>query len=99
MDGHIARRAQRNLSVILQALAKVGQSRVADLVGISPSTVTVFKEEQLQRFTAVLAACGLKAVPDTEESVDMVEVRALRVLARARIQEQIDQPESGFGNL
>lgn len=99
MDSQLRRRADRNLTIVLQALARIGQNRVAELIGIAPSTVTVFKEEPLQRFAAILAACGLKAVPDTEESVDMVEVRALRVIARARIQEQIDQPESGFGNL
>lgn len=99
MDVQISRRAQRIHTAILQALAKISQARVAELIGAAPSTVTLFKDEQLARFTQVLAACGLKVVPDTEESVDMNEVRALRVIARARIQDQIDQPDSGFGSL
>lgn len=99
MDAQTSRRAQRIHTAILQALAKASQARIAELIGCSASTVTLFKDEQLQRFSSILAACGLKVVPDTEESVDMNEVRALRVIARARIQEQIDCPDSGFGNL
>lgn len=100
MDSQLTRRSQRNHTTILQAIAKVGQGRIAELIGKSPSTITVFKDEYLQRLAEVLAACGLKTVNDTDESVDLDEVRALRVLAVKRIQERlIDAPESGFGNL
>lgn len=99
MDTGFQKRAMRIESTILHCIARIGQARIAELIGKAPSTVTVFKDEHLKRMCEVIAACGLKAVNDTDESVDLEEVRALRVLAKKRIEERIDAPESGFGSL
>lgn len=101
MNESIARGARKNHTLILQALGKIGQDKVADLIGISGSTLSVFKNENLERLSSVLAACGLKVVVNTEESVSADEIWALRVLAIKQLENgKVDRGgDSGFGNL
>lgn len=54
--------AARIESEILRRLAGTTQERVADLIGVHPSTVSR-KKEGLEEFCMLLAALGLQVVP------------------------------------
>lgn len=56
-------RSRKTLSVILQALASVGQKPVADAIGKSEATVSRMKDGDLQSFSLLLTTIGLKPVP------------------------------------
>ena len=101
MHENIVKNARRNHSVILKALAKYSQQRIAELIGISGSTLSTFKDDHIERLAAVLAACGLKVVANTDESVSADEIWALRVLAIKQLENGKPEPsgDSGFGEL
>lgn len=56
-------RARKNERAILRGLARIGQAAVAAELGVSESTVSRLKEGEIERFSRLLALCGLKAVP------------------------------------
>lgn len=77
----IQQRAQRNQTAILSAMAQVSQSKVAELMGTSESTVSRFKDKDLPEISAFLAACGMKAVSQSMQCFDPEYIRALKTLA------------------
>lgn len=83
----IAERARRNHTAVLRALATVGQAKAAELVGVSESTVSRFKDGGLEQAAALLAAVGLKCVPIQAQCFDPEYVRALRVMAGVGLQQ------------
>lgn len=76
-----SRKARKTQTVILQALAEKSQARVADLMGVSESTVSRLKGEGLAQIAVFLAACGLKVVPETSHTYDQEYIRSLKHLA------------------
>lgn len=56
-------RARKNLTTILQGLARVGQTSAAEAMKVSESTVSRMKDSDLERLAALLAVMGLKVVP------------------------------------
>ncbi len=97
VDDSIRKAASLNLSVTLKAMAAVSQVRVAELLGESTTTVSDFKRDHLERLAAMLAACGLRVGPVTEEGVSNDELWALRVLASKQLERK--GPDSGFGSM
>lgn len=97
---------RRNLSVLLQSLATLTQARAAELAGLDASAVSRMQlpketrgddsRSDLERFTALLAACNLKLVSCTTVSVDPDQLQAMRILARAQLE---GAAESNFGEL
>jgi hypothetical protein len=81
MSPQISERARKNGTAVLRALADKGQTRVAELVGTSETTVSRFKGHDLELASAVLAAAGLKVVPESMICFDPEYVNALRVMA------------------
>ena len=81
-DSIVDRLHLRNETAIRQALREVGQNRVAELIGVANSTMADFKEH-IPRFAAMLAACGLRVVPSSNQSYSEEYISALRVLAKA----------------
>lgn len=77
----IRRQAQRNHTALLAGMAAVSQKRVAELIGVSETTLSGMKSEHLERFAALAAACGLKLVPTTSQTVDDEHIAALETLA------------------
>jgi hypothetical protein len=73
--------ARRNHTAVLSALAQVSQTKVAELIGCSDSTVHRIKTQELETLSAFLAACCLKLVPVSAETLDEDYIRALRTLA------------------
>lgn len=74
-------RARKNEKVILSALADTGQAVAAGFMGVSESTVSRMKDQELEKLSDILAACGLKVVPESMQCFPAERVEALRILA------------------
>ncbi len=77
----IAARSRKNFTAILQGLATVGQAKAAELTGLSETKVSRFKTTDLEELAALMAACGLKCVPQSVQCFDPEYVKALKVMA------------------
>lgn len=75
-------RANKNHSEILRAFRMTTQERVAELTGLSPTTISRMKEAVIPDLSAILAACGLKVVPETHKTYAPERIQALTTLAR-----------------
>ena len=73
---------ERNLTAILRAFRSVTQAKVAELMGVSPTAVSRMKDSDLPEIAALLAACGLKVVPEAERTYPIARIQALTTLAR-----------------
>lgn len=76
LDDRYADRARKNQTALLGALRTVGQNRVAEIIGESDSQVSRSKDD-FPRFSAILAACGLKVVPEDKKFVEPEYLQAL----------------------
>ena len=74
--------AQRNQSSVLRAMAAVTQKRTAEIAGISETTLSRMKDDELPRLCSLLAALNLNVTPASDRSIDPEKLRALTVLAR-----------------
>lgn len=107
VSADIAERARKNESAILRAFARVSQTRVATLLGVSDATVSRMSEprseggrerpSKLAEIAQILAAAGLKVVAEDAEVFDVARIEALRTLARIGL-DHAGTP-SGFGEL
>src|SRR3990172_4475792 len=91
----IAERARKNVSVILRALARVGQNRVADLMGLSESAVSRMAGERIEQMAQFLAACGLRVSDEKAPTVEPEVLRSLQVLAALGAQNAAAPSEFG----
>lgn len=71
----------RNRAEILRTIAVVTQTHAADCMGVSASTVSRTLEDQLDRWSLMLAAFGLQVVPMGSMVVDPHELTALESMA------------------
>lgn len=78
-------RARKNLQSILQALATVGQASVAEAIGVSESTVSRMKDGELERLAQLLAALGLKVVPEAVKCYEPAFIESIFQLAKQRM--------------
>lgn len=92
MSPAIAENARKNERTILQAFARVTQARIAEQLGVDDSKVSRFKEGYLEQAAALLAACGLKVVPNEMQCFPRDKVNALLTLARDHLI-QMEHPE------
>lgn len=102
MDESIAARSQRNRNAIDKALRDQTQARVAERMGMSASAFSDWfnkQAENIQRLCGVLAALGLKVAPIATETVSPAQLRALRIIVREHMDQQIEVPDSEFGSL
>ena len=88
----ITEMTRKNERAVLQAFARVSQTKVAELMGVSDSTITRFKESGIEQACALLAACGLKVVPTDMQCFPQDKVHALLTLAKAHL-ENIEHPD------
>jgi transcriptional regulator with XRE-family HTH domain len=89
----ITETARKNERVVLQAFARVSQTKVAELMGVSDSTITRLKDNgSIEQACALMAACGLKVVPTDMQCFPQDKVHALLTLAKAHL-EGIEHPE------
>ena len=81
----------------MSAAAYATPQRGEQRLGVDDAQVTRFKDQHLERAAAVLAAAGLKVVPEDHQTLAPEYVKALQVLA-VRGVENAPAP-SGFGEL
>lgn len=84
--------ARKNQSMVLRALASVGQASVAAQLGVNESTVSRWKDADIERFTRLLAVLGLKITPQSMRCYDERTLTAMLTLARQRM-DQIENVE------
>jgi hypothetical protein len=87
--------AQRNHALILRGMADVTQRRVAELIGISESVLSEFKDKHLERAAAVIAACGYRITPCTDQSYPEAYIAALKTLAAVGLEGEPRNVEDG----
>lgn len=80
---NIDERARKNESTVLHALAGVGQSHVAACLKMSESTVSRMKDADIGRYSAFLAAIGLKVVPQSYKCAKPDVIAAALTLVKA----------------
>lgn len=61
---------RKNNSAILRALASVGQVRVAEALGVSESTVSRWKDKEIDETSQFLAVLGVKVVDESYRCID-----------------------------
>lgn len=69
--------ARDNETAMLRALASAGQKRVAETLELSESTVSRWKEGDLEKTAKSLAAMGLKVVLADAETIEREDLDAL----------------------
>ncbi|MBO2926674.1 transcriptional regulator [Pseudomonas otitidis] len=57
-------RSRKNYSVLMRALASVGNAPVALAVGCDEATISRMKPEKFEQFCQILAVLNLKVVPN-----------------------------------
>ncbi|BCD83616.1 hypothetical protein PSm6_00230 [Pseudomonas solani] len=85
-------RAREFESVFLQRLVSVGQKTVADAIGVSESTVSRWKEGEIERWCKVIAHLGLQLVPDSAVLVNAEYLRSLETLAELGLKAEKKRP-------
>lgn len=89
-----AERARKAYLTVLQRLQDSGkQAAVAAAMGVSDSTISRFKNEQLETLCGVLSHLGLKVVPVEMQCFPPERVQALLTLSKAHLEsiQQADQ--------
>lgn len=87
-------RARKSYLTVLQRLQDSGkQTAVATAMGVSESTISRFKNEQLETLCGVLSHLGLKVVPVEMQCFAPERVQALLTLSKAHLEsiQQADQ--------
>ncbi len=79
--------ARESLSAILQALSEKGQGAVAQVMGVSDSSMSRWKSDEIPVMARLLAALDLNVYPKSFVVVDPEYLHALRVLARRDLEE------------
>lgn len=86
-------RARKAYLTVLRALQEPGrQVAIATAMGVSESTVSRFKNDQLEQFCSVLAHAGLKVVPTDMQCFPADKVQALLTLAKDHLS-AIERPD------
>lgn len=78
--------ARESLSTIFHALSEKGQGSVAQTMGISDSSMSRWKSDEIPVMARLLAALDLNVYPKSFIVVDPEYLNALRVLARVGLE-------------
>jgi hypothetical protein len=90
--------ARKIESSLLQRLSSVGQVSVAKTMDVSESTVSRLKDGQIAVVSQLLAALGLKLVPNDFKVVDPVRAQAMYTLYEAAINRMSNPAELLFSD-
>ena len=85
-------RAREFESLILSRLLSAGQKTIADAIGLSESTVSRWKEGEIERWSKVLALLGLQLVPEQAVVVNADYLRSLETLAELGLRAEKKRP-------
>lgn len=78
-------RARKNLRTIFQRLSSVGQARLAEQLSSSETSVSRWKTEQAEYVSKLLAALGLKVIPEEMKCFDPQKIDAILQFARDHV--------------
>lgn len=79
-------------ALILQRLVSVGQKSVADAISVNESTVSRWKEGDIERWCKVLALLGLKVVPESAMVVNAEYLNSVETLAELGLKAEKKRP-------
>lgn len=85
-------RAREFEGLILSRLLSVGQNKIADSIGVSESTVSRWKEGDIERWCKTLALLGLQVVPLSAQCHPQEYIQALKTLAELGLQAEKKRP-------
>lgn len=85
-------RAREIESLILRRLSSVGQRQVAEAIGLSESTVSRWKEGEIERWSKVLVLLGLQVVPDDVKCHPAEYIESLKTLSRRCLELESKRP-------
>lgn len=74
-------RSRKTETALRNQLAEVGQSKLAERLGTSESTISRWKSDQIEQVALLLTGLGLKVVPLDANLITADEVKAMRTLA------------------
>ncbi len=83
---------------ILHALADHGQAHAAAVMGVSESSVSRMKDDQIEALSRLLAAIGLKVVPAQYKCLDPIKAQAMVTLYEAAMRRITNPVELLFGD-
>ncbi|HBP0623976.1 TPA: transcriptional regulator [Pseudomonas aeruginosa] len=92
MKPRARRKAREFESLVLNRLLSVGQKTVADAIGVSESTVSRWKEGEIERWCKVLALLELQVVPMSAQCHPFEYIQALKTLAELGLQAEKKRP-------
>ncbi|MBD8493852.1 transcriptional regulator [Pseudomonas syringae] len=70
-------RARKNMAVLMQRLASIGNGPVALAVGCDEATISRMKPEKFQQFSEILAVLDLKIVPTDMRCFNQRDIEAI----------------------
>lgn len=79
-------RSRKIVAIVFQRLSSVGQSRLAESLGVSEATISRWKAEQVEQCARALSALGLKVVPETVRCFNPKKIDAILELAKAHLE-------------
>lgn len=85
-------RAREFESLILSQLLSTGQKPIADAIGVSESTVSRWKEGEIERWCKVLALLGLQVVPQSVVVTTVEYLRSVETLAELGLRAEKKRP-------
>lgn len=75
-------RSRKNMVILMQRLASVGNAPVAAAVGCDEATISRMKPEKFQQFAEILAVLDLKIVPKGMRCFDERDIEAILYQAK-----------------
>lgn len=85
-------RAREIEALVLKRLLSVGQKNLADALGLSESTISRWKDGDIERWCKVIALLELKLVPSNAECHPPGYIQALKTLAELGLQAEGKRP-------
>ncbi|EKT4522772.1 transcriptional regulator [Pseudomonas putida] len=91
-------RSRKNMAVLMQRLASVGNAPVALAVGCDEATISRMKPEKFQQFSEILAVLDLKIVPTemrcfNQRDIEAILHQAKRWMEHVQHVDQLDDEE------
>lgn len=98
LSPELSARARETEALLLKQLLSVGQKSVAESIGLSESTISRWKDGEIERWCKVIALLDLKLVPFSAQCHPASYIQALKTLAELGLQAEWKRPGStGLG--
>ena len=92
LSPELSARARDIEALMLKQLLSVGQKNIAQSIGLSESTISRWKEGEIERWCKVIALLDLKLVPFSAQCHPARYIQALKTLAELGLQAEGKRP-------